>query len=64
MEQLDVNGTHLKVGDSVVFGENNGSTLHAATIIKLTPKYVWMFRKDDTARRWIYKRWYDRVARV
>lgn len=39
---LDVNNKQIRVGDTVVFGADNGSYLHVAKVYKITPCFVWM----------------------
>ena len=41
MEAIDISGKVLKVGDTIVFGHDNGSTLVLGKIYKITPKKVW-----------------------
>lgn len=56
---LDVNGTQIRVGDKVVFGADNGSTLFVSTVYKITPCFVWM-RSTPTSYTW--RREFRRVA--
>lgn len=51
---IDVDGKQIRVGDRVVFGADNGSTLIVSTVWKITPCFVWMrqsARSGPSSRR-------------
>lgn len=37
----DMHGNELSIGDYIVYGENNGSTLYIGKVFKLTTKKCW-----------------------
>lgn len=45
---LDVDGKQIRVGDRVVFGADNGSTLMVSTVWKITGCFVWMKSSPDS----------------
>lgn len=55
----DVRGIEVQIQDTVVFGENNGSTLYTGKVFKVTPKLVFIRREGTTLE---YRRYPERVA--
>ena len=39
---LDINGKQIRVGDKVVFGADNGSTLIIGEVWKITSCFAWI----------------------
>lgn len=58
---LDVNGKMIRVGDNVVFGADNGSSLITGKVSKITPCFVWI-SANPVGR--IFRRWCERVVVV
>lgn len=58
---LDVDGKQIRVGDTVVFGENNGSYLHVGRVYKITPCFAWM-ELVNSPNKFKYRREFRRVA--
>lgn len=61
----DVGGKTINVGDIIIFGYNNGSTLQLAKVFKITPKKVWFngIMADGELSWWNGHRSHNRVAK-
>lgn len=57
---LDIDGKQIRVGDRVVFGADNGSTLIVSTVWKITSCFVWM--KNNPNSTYSFRREFRRVA--
>lgn len=57
---LDVDGKLIRIGDKVVFGDDNGSYLRVATVWKITDCFVWM--KTNPKSKSSNRREFRRVA--
>jgi hypothetical protein len=57
---LDVAGKQIREGDTVVYGNDNGSYLNVSKVWKITPHFVWM--KKKTTDKHSARREFRRVA--
>ena len=58
---LDVMGKMVRVGDDVVFGADNGSSLMTGKVVKITPCFVWI---SVGPSGYTFRRWCERVVVV
>lgn len=57
----DKQGKRLYIGDTVVYGHDNGSSLEVSTIVRLTPMFAWMKKGINGYES---RRAYDRVIKL
>lgn len=62
MGYKDKLGQPLEIGDTVVYGHDNGSSLEIGKVIRLTPQRVWMDKSVQTGR--YACRYFDRVVKL